>query len=195
MEFVLQAFLDDLELAGNLQQLRDVLTAFAVGLGLGSYAYLALANLPSGRPRLISNYDTRWTDHYLAQRYERRDPVILRSLHDPKPFEWGPNTVQPGYFGLGPQLFQRSRSLRHLCWIDDPNGSLVRRTRRANICRRLPQRNSERHPPLRGRTTDDRVQLPQTGPQPASPKLCHRRRVTQPASGSVPGMARERKDH
>ena len=96
MEHILQAFLDDLELAGNIHQLRDVLAGVAVGLGFGSYAYLALANSPYKRPRLISNYDIHWTDHYLAKRYEQRDPVILRSLHDPKPFEWGPDTVSSG---------------------------------------------------------------------------------------------------
>jgi len=96
MEYVLQAFLDELELAGNIHQLRNVLTAVAVGIGLGSYAYMALANSPSKRPRLISSYDTRWTDHYLAKRYEQRDPVIVRSLHDPKSFEWGPDTVWSG---------------------------------------------------------------------------------------------------
>jgi len=96
MEYILQTFLDDLELAGNIQQLRDVLAAVAIGIGFGSYAYMALANSPSKPPRLISSYDTRWTDHYLAKRYEQRDPVIVRSLHDPKSFEWGPDTVWSG---------------------------------------------------------------------------------------------------
>lgn len=96
MEYIFQTFLDDLELAGNIHQLRDVLAAVAVGIGLGSYAYMALASSPSKRPKLISSYDIRWTDHYLAKRYEQRDPVILRSLRDPKPFEWGPDTVWSG---------------------------------------------------------------------------------------------------
>jgi DNA-binding CsgD family transcriptional regulator len=96
MEYVLQAFLDDIELAGNILQLRNVLTAVAVGLGLGSYAYMALASSPSKRPRLISSYDTRWTGHYLTKHYEQRDPVILRSLRDPKSFEWGPDTAWSG---------------------------------------------------------------------------------------------------
>ena len=96
MECVLQAFLDDLDLAGNIHQLRNIMGTVAIGLGLGSYAYLALSNVPARRPRLISSYDIRWTDYYLAKRYEQRDPVILRSLHDPKPFEWGPDTVSSG---------------------------------------------------------------------------------------------------
>lgn len=96
MEYILQAFIDDLELAGNVHQLRDVLAAVTIGLGLGRYAYTALANSPSRRPKLISSYDIRWTDHYLAKHYEQRDPVIVRSLRDPKPFEWGPEIVSSG---------------------------------------------------------------------------------------------------
>ena len=96
MEYVLQAFLDDIELAGNAHQLRAVLAAVAVGLGLDSYAYMALASSPSKRPKLISSYDIRWTDYYLGKRYEQRDPVIGRALRDPKSFEWGPDTDWPG---------------------------------------------------------------------------------------------------
>jgi DNA-binding CsgD family transcriptional regulator len=96
MEYVFQAFLDDIELAGNIHQLRAVLAAIITGLGLGSYAYLALSNSLSRRPRLVSNYDARWTDYYLAKRYEQRDPVILRSLRDPEAFEWGPDTAWSG---------------------------------------------------------------------------------------------------
>jgi len=89
MECVLQTFLDDLEVSGNIQQLRDALTALTSGFGLKSYAYLALSNSPYHRPRLISNYDIRWTGHYLDQFYHKSDPIILRALRDPKPFRWG----------------------------------------------------------------------------------------------------------
>jgi len=96
MEHIFQEFLDDIELAGNIDQLRGIISTIAIGLGVGSYAYLALANAPSRRPRLISSYDVHWTDHYLTKRYEQRDPVIVRSLHDPEPFEWGPDTAWSG---------------------------------------------------------------------------------------------------
>lgn len=95
MDHVLQAYLDDLEVAGNIQQLRDALTKLSVGLGLTNYAYLALPNSPYRRPRLISNYDPRWTGHYLDQNYHKSDPIILRSLHDPHPFRWGADLLNP----------------------------------------------------------------------------------------------------
>jgi len=89
MDCVLQTFLDDLEVAGNIAQLRAALTKLTDGIGLKSYAYIALPNCSYRRPRLISNYDPRWTGHYLDQGYHKSDPIILRALRDPSPFRWG----------------------------------------------------------------------------------------------------------
>ena len=93
MECALQNFLDDLEVAGNIQQLREALTRLTTGLGLKSYAYLAVPASPYRRPRLISNYDTLWTGHYLDQGYHKSDPIILRALRDPHTFRWGAEFV------------------------------------------------------------------------------------------------------
>ena len=93
MECILQNFLDDLEVAGNVQQLRDALTVLVTGLGLKSYAYMALPASPYRRPRLISNYDVRWTDHYLDRDYHKSDPIILRALRDPSAFRWGAELI------------------------------------------------------------------------------------------------------
>jgi hypothetical protein len=35
------------------------------------------------------NYPSTWTRHYLQSHYGRFDPVIMRSLGHPEPFEWG----------------------------------------------------------------------------------------------------------
>ncbi len=93
MECILQAFLDDLEVAGNIQQLRDTLTKLTTDLGLRSYAYMALPASLYRRPRLISNYDPLWTGHYLDQGYHKSDPIILRALRDPHPFRWGTDLI------------------------------------------------------------------------------------------------------
>jgi DNA-binding CsgD family transcriptional regulator len=83
---------------------------------------MALANSPSKRPRLISSYDTRWTDHYLAKRYEQRDPVIVRSLHDPKSFEWGPNTVWSGTSRWARNFFHEAASFGITAGLTIPMG-------------------------------------------------------------------------
>ena len=61
----------------------------AVALDLSCFAYLSIASRPGAIPQLISNYPTAWTEHYLKNRYERFDPVILQALGHPEPFEWG----------------------------------------------------------------------------------------------------------
>lgn len=66
------------------------LAGAAGALGLPMFAYLLLPEQRSA-PSLISNYPSAWTDHYLAHRYDRLDPVIGTAAHTAEPFEWGPN--------------------------------------------------------------------------------------------------------
>lgn len=54
--------------------------------------------------KLISNYPSAWTTHYLHQHYERLDPVIQHVFTEVEPFQWGP--------GLGPiRLSQQQHDL------------------------------------------------------------------------------------
>jgi LuxR family transcriptional activator of conjugal transfer of Ti plasmids len=59
----------------------------ATTLDLACFAYLALPRASGSGARLISNYPTQWTTHYLQSHYERLDPVISQALGDPEPFE------------------------------------------------------------------------------------------------------------
>ena len=93
MDRLLKAYLDSIQSAGNVDQLRDALTAVAASLGLHSVAYLALSK--ADKPLLISNYNPDWTMHYVAQGYHLFDPVIRKSLRYPMPFGWGPDFVSP----------------------------------------------------------------------------------------------------
>jgi len=52
---------------------------------------------------LISNYPSAWTTHYLERHYERFDPVIIRALSHPEPFEWG--------LGVGSLAREKSQEL------------------------------------------------------------------------------------
>ena len=61
----------------------------ATALGLSCFAYLSLPQRRSAEAHLISNYPPAWTTQYLKSHYERFDPVIIRALGHPEPFEWG----------------------------------------------------------------------------------------------------------
>jgi DNA-binding CsgD family transcriptional regulator len=79
-------FLERSKYARTPEQLRDAVSAVIAPLDLFAFAFLAL---PEGaKPLLISTYPPDWTDHYIAQDYQRRDPVILRSSHVFDLFTW-----------------------------------------------------------------------------------------------------------
>ncbi len=91
MDRILKAYLDRIQSAGNVDQLRDALIDVASSLGLHAVAYLAPSS--AGEPLLISNYNNDWTSHYVAQGYQFFDPVIRKSLRCATPFGWGPELV------------------------------------------------------------------------------------------------------
>jgi DNA-binding CsgD family transcriptional regulator len=93
MDRILKAYLDSIQNAGSVDQLRSALIEVASHLGLSSVAYLALSG--SDKPLLISNYNASWTSHYVAHGYHLFDPVIRKSLWCPNPFGWGPDCVRP----------------------------------------------------------------------------------------------------
>jgi LuxR family transcriptional activator of conjugal transfer of Ti plasmids len=90
MHRIFQTFIDSLAESSDERALRLAMEAAASALDLSCFAYLALPRATGSGARLISNYPTEWTTHYLESHYERLDPVIAQALGDPEPFEWGP---------------------------------------------------------------------------------------------------------
>ncbi len=89
MHRLFQNFIDRLSSAMDADALRDAMSESATALDLPHFAYLTMPRQPGFAPRLISDYPTAWTDHYLKNHYERSDPVIIQALSQPEPFEWG----------------------------------------------------------------------------------------------------------
>lgn len=89
MHRLFQNFVDGLSNALNPEALRDAMAEAAAALDLSCFAYLSVPHWPSDAPRLISNYPSAWTKHYLQHHFERIDPVITQALGHPEPFEWG----------------------------------------------------------------------------------------------------------
>jgi LuxR family transcriptional regulator, activator of conjugal transfer of Ti plasmids len=93
MHRLFQNFIDSLAESSDAQALRLAMEEAASALDLPCFAYLALPRATGNSARLISNYPTQWTTHYLQSHYERLDPVIFQVLADPEPFEWGPDVT------------------------------------------------------------------------------------------------------
>jgi DNA-binding CsgD family transcriptional regulator len=60
-------------------------------LGFRWFAYMSLG---ASRPALMSTYPSTWTDHYLANRFDQIDPVIVATRKETSPFFWGRSTHQ-----------------------------------------------------------------------------------------------------
>lgn len=88
MHRVFQSFIDGLADSTDATDLQNVLAHAGGGLDLSCFGYLSLPSRRSDRPQLISTYPTKWTDHYLKQRYERVDSVIGEALATPVFSEW-----------------------------------------------------------------------------------------------------------
>lgn len=101
MHRVFQAFIDRLAESADAMDLRAAMADAASALDLRCFAYLALPDRRGDATRLVSNYPTAWTAHYLKRHYERLDPVIVQALAAPEPFDWGP--------GFGPIRMSRSQ--------------------------------------------------------------------------------------
>jgi hypothetical protein len=56
MDILFQSFLDSLENAATIPQLRDAMSAMAAGFGLPAFAYIAPPDTPGAKPVLITNY-------------------------------------------------------------------------------------------------------------------------------------------
>ena len=80
MHPLFQSFIGGLADSTDATSLRATMVAAATYLQLPCFAYLALPSHEKARPTLISTYPSTWTAHYLEQRYERFDPVLLEAL-------------------------------------------------------------------------------------------------------------------
>src|SRR5260370_20368526 len=89
MHRLFQNFIEHVSSAPDPEALRDAMAEAAAALDLSCFAYLSVPHRSGTAPRLISNYPSAWTTHYLQSHYERFDPVIIQALSHPEPFEWG----------------------------------------------------------------------------------------------------------
>lgn len=89
MDHVFRAFADSLYGNTDIRTLGSAMAEIAEAFDLGAYAYLYAARQPNAEVKLISNYPTAWTSHYLANRFEEIDPVIDRVVRAREPFQWG----------------------------------------------------------------------------------------------------------
>ncbi len=89
MHDVFQRFVDRLMARPDIASLGDALAEALTVLDIQRYAYLLIPAEVHATTRLISNYPSAWTAHYLASRYQTIDPVILEARKALRSFVWG----------------------------------------------------------------------------------------------------------
>jgi LuxR family transcriptional regulator, activator of conjugal transfer of Ti plasmids len=89
MHKIFTRFVDHVHESSDISALHTALRDMAAALDLHTFAYLLTPRRSTDKTRLISNYPSSWTAHYLSNRYEMLDPVIVHAAQDPEPFEWG----------------------------------------------------------------------------------------------------------
>ncbi|RUU25538.1 LuxR family transcriptional regulator [Mesorhizobium sp. M6A.T.Ce.TU.016.01.1.1] len=120
MPLVFETFLERLSQSIDEADFRDAMAEAAGRLDLIFFAYLSLPARPSGKPRLISNYPTRWTRQYLENQYEKLDPVVLRARNGGRPFHWGSNLGGDKMSPAQQQLFDEAAQFSICCGLTIP---------------------------------------------------------------------------
>lgn len=90
MQQIVRNYLEALEFARTLDQLRDAIVAKIDLLDCHGFAYISLPDNKAEAPYLLSNYDVRWTTRYRARRYHLRDPVTRQARRINELFAWIP---------------------------------------------------------------------------------------------------------
>jgi LuxR family transcriptional activator of conjugal transfer of Ti plasmids len=149
MHRVFQCFIDGLTASGDAESLRAVLAEAGAALDLSCFAYLSLPSRRGGTPELISTYPVKWTDHYLLESYERVDPVIVKALATPEPFEWGQEFPSTRLTKPQRALLDEAAHFGIRCGftvpIHDPRGPIAAVTFAADERRATFQRCIEQH--------------------------------------------------
>jgi hypothetical protein len=120
MQKIFETFLERLSESVDEVGFREAMAGAAAGFDLPTFAYLSLRPQFSGKPKLISNYPARWTVHYLRNRYQKLDPVIVRAKCGGCPFLWGSELGRIGSMTRQQQLFDEAAKFGICCGLTIP---------------------------------------------------------------------------
>jgi LuxR family transcriptional activator of conjugal transfer of Ti plasmids len=86
---IFQKFIQDLSMHDNTPEIERLLGRTLDQYGFPRFAYLSFAPRGDEDDTLaMSTYPTPWVKQYCANRYDRIDPVIARSIATTLPFAW-----------------------------------------------------------------------------------------------------------
>ncbi|MCC7482828.1 MAG: LuxR family transcriptional regulator [Hyphomicrobiales bacterium] len=149
MDHVFRAFVDSLHGHPDIRTLGSAMTEISEALDLSAFAYLYAGCRTNSAVNLISNYPAAWTSHYLANGYEKIDPVVYRAGQTREPFQWGREHWSRELHGQQVQLLDAAAGFGIRCGftipIHDPLSRIAAVTFAADDCHAKFARCIERH--------------------------------------------------
>ncbi|MGE3871340.1 MAG: LuxR family transcriptional regulator [Parvibaculaceae bacterium] len=138
MDSVFRNFAEALLQGPDKAALRRLMEDAGLAFDLPHFAYLFAPREAPDRMRLISNYPEDWTSLYMAQGYDRCDPVVRSARLESEPFEWN----RDGWRGRLPSpesdLMEEASGFGICCGctfpIADPASSFAAVTFAADTC-------------------------------------------------------------
>ncbi|TWG95972.1 DNA-binding CsgD family transcriptional regulator [Mesorhizobium sp. J18] len=120
MQSVFETFVERLSVGVDEVDFRAALASTISEFDIPAFAYLSLPLKAAGTPRLISNYPPCWTSHYMRNRYDTIDPVIVQARGGKHPFRWGSDFGRHGTSKPQQRLFDEAAEFGIRCGLTIP---------------------------------------------------------------------------
>ncbi|WP_417462971.1 LuxR family transcriptional regulator [Kordiimonas sp.] len=106
MQRAYEEFIESLSESVDETDLQRSMAGLLAAFEVNRFAYLSLQ--PAYNPQYISNYPTAWTSHYLQNKYQQIDPVVIYAAQSSEPFNWGRRLGLGGGRADGGRLFDEA---------------------------------------------------------------------------------------
>ena len=120
MDRLFRAFVERINDNSDLLSLRSAMADIVAAFDLDCFAYLFSPLQVDAEVKLISNYPDAWTEHYLAEGYQKLDPVIDKVVRQSEPFQWGHACWSQGLSAPQLQLLDEAVQFGIRCGITIP---------------------------------------------------------------------------
>jgi LuxR family transcriptional regulator, activator of conjugal transfer of Ti plasmids len=109
MDKIFEQFVQNLSMHDNASEIERLLRRTLDQYGFPCFAYLSFAPRGDDDDTLaMTTYPSSWVEQYCANRYDRIDPVISRSIATTLPFAWSADRSDPKLTNKQKRLFEEA---------------------------------------------------------------------------------------
>src|ERR1700692_2590929 len=109
MDKIFEQFVQNLSMHDSASEIESLLRRTLDQYGFPCFAYLSFAPRGDDDDTLaMTTYPSSWVEQYCANRYDRIDPVIARSIATTLPFAWSADRSDPTLTNKQKRLFEEA---------------------------------------------------------------------------------------